>query len=76
MVSYDSFNFQHLISPRPLLMIAGSTAQTHHYSKDAVTAAKEPKELFTVEGKNHFDLYDDLTETAPKLVSFFEKALT
>lgn len=75
MVSYDSFNFQRLISPRPLLMIAGSKAETHHYSKDAVDAAREPKELFTVEGKNHFDLYDDLTETAPKLVDFFGKAL-
>ncbi|GJN68175.1 X-pro dipeptidyl-peptidase (S15 family) protein [Purpureocillium lilacinum] len=76
MVSYDSFNFQHLISPRPLLMIAGSTAQTHHYSRTAIAAAKDPKELFTVEGKNHFDLYDDLTETGPKLVDFFGKSLT
>ncbi|CAI4215928.1 unnamed protein product [Parascedosporium putredinis] len=58
-----------------LVKQAGSKAQTHHYSKDAVAAAKEIKELFTVEGKNHFDLYDDLTETAPKLVSVFGKAL-
>ena len=28
MVSYDSFNFQQVISPRPLLMIAGAKAQT------------------------------------------------
>ncbi|RMJ28236.1 Dienelactone hydrolase family [Aspergillus sp. HF37] len=45
MVSYDSFNFQRLISPRPLLMIAGSKAQTLHYSRDAVEVAKEPKEI-------------------------------
>lgn len=48
MVSYDSFNFQHLISPRALLMIAGSEAQTLHYSRKAVEAAKEPKEFFEV----------------------------
>ncbi|KAJ5173526.1 uncharacterized protein N7500_001457 [Penicillium coprophilum] len=39
MVSYDSFNFQHLISPRPLLMVAGINAQTLHFSEDAIAAA-------------------------------------
>jgi fermentation-respiration switch protein FrsA (DUF1100 family) len=75
MVCYDSFIFQHLISPRPLLMIAGSKAQTLHYSATAVAAAREPKELFIVEGKNHFDLYDDLAVSGPKLVEFFGKNL-
>ena len=75
MVGYDSFCFQHLLSPRPLLMIAGSKAQTLHYSETAVGIAKEPKELFVVEGRNHIDLYDNLTETGPKLVQFFEAAL-
>lgn len=75
MVSYDSFNFQHLIAPRPLLMIAGSQAQTLHYSKTAIEAAKEPKEYFEVDGKNHFDLYDDLSKTGPKIVEFFGKYL-
>ena len=75
MVSYDSFNFQHLIAPRPLLMIAGSEAQTLHYSETAVAGAREPKELLIVEGKNHFDLYDDLAESGPKLVEFFSKKL-
>lgn len=75
MIGYDSFNFQHLISPRPLLMIAASDAETLHYSKTAVEAAKEPKELFVIDGKNHFDLYDDLAKSAPKLVEFYAMAL-
>lgn len=75
MVSYDSFNFQRLISPRPLLMIAGDKAQTLHYSKTAVEGAKEPKELYVIEGKNHFDLYDDLDKSGPKVVDFFGKHL-
>ncbi|KAJ5598415.1 hypothetical protein N7537_008499 [Penicillium hordei] len=75
MVSYDSFNFQHLISPRPYLMIAGSDAQNLHFSRDAVAAAREPRELFVVDGKNHFDLYDDLTVSGPKLVNYFGKNL-
>lgn len=75
MVSYDSFNLQHLIAPRPLLMIAGSEAQTLHYSQAAIDQARRPKELFVVPGKNHFDLYDDLRETGPKVVDFFASGL-
>ena len=56
-------------------MIAGSDAQTLHFSKTAVAGAKEPKELFVIEGKNHFDLYDDLLEAGPRIVDFFGKSL-
>ena len=75
MVSYDSFAFQHLIGPRALLMIAGADAQTLHYSRTAVEGANEPKEFFEVPGRNHFDLYDDLEKSGPKLVEFFAKFL-
>lgn len=75
LVPYDSFALQRLISPRPLLMIAGDKAQTLHYSRDAVEKAKDPKELCVVPGRNHFDLYDDLTVSGPKLVEFFGKYL-
>lgn len=75
MMSYDSFNYQHLISPRPLLMIAGEKAQTLHYSRDAVAAAREPKEFFVVKDANHFDLYDNVSESGPKLVAYYEKYL-
>ena len=75
MLPYDSFNFQLIISPRPLLMIAGDKAQSMHYSETAIKIAKEPKELFIIPGKNHFDLYDDLTATGPKIVDFFAKSI-
>ncbi|KAM0421195.1 hypothetical protein ACHAPT_011087 [Fusarium lateritium] len=75
MIGYDSFNLQHLISPRPLLMIAGELAQTLHYSNTAVATVKELKEVYVVKAKNYFDLYDDVTETGPKLVEFFSQAL-
>ena len=71
MVVYDSFAFMRLIAPRPVLMIAGAEAETLHYSEEAVQLAREPKELFVVQGKNHFDLYDQLEESGPKLVQFF-----
>ena len=72
MVSYDSFNFQHLISPRVLLIIAGTKAQKLHYSETALEVAKGLKEFFAVEGKNNSDLYDDLEKTGPKLIEFFK----
>lgn len=56
-------------------MIAGSKAETLHYSQTAVSTAREPKELYVVEGKNHFDLYDDLLKSGPKLVEFFGENL-
>lgn len=76
MLAYDSFNFQHLIGPRPLLMVAGDKAQSMHYSEEAIQAAKEPKELLIIPGSNHFDLYDDLSITGPKAVEFFSKHLS
>uniref|UniRef100_A0A0B7JV95 AB hydrolase-1 domain-containing protein n=1 Tax=Bionectria ochroleuca TaxID=29856 RepID=A0A0B7JV95_BIOOC len=75
MITYDSFRFQYLISPRPLLMIAGSEAESLHFSQTAVAQAKEPKELLVIPGKNHFDLYDDLAVSGPKLSEFFGKYL-
>ncbi|KJZ80514.1 hypothetical protein HIM_00364 [Hirsutella minnesotensis 3608] len=73
---YESFRFQHFISPRPVLMIAGSNAQTLHFSRGAVARAAVPKELFTIPGKDHYSLYNDLTEAGPKLIEFFSWYLT
>ena len=36
---------------------------------------REPKELDTINGKGRFDLYDNLTESGPKLVQFFREYL-
>ena len=64
------------ISPRPMLVIAGSEAHSRYFSEDAVAAAAEPKELMIIEGADHVDLYDQV-DIIPfdKLVSFFNQNL-
>jgi fermentation-respiration switch protein FrsA (DUF1100 family) len=76
MTTYDSFRFNEMISPRPLLMIIGSKAESRNYNEDALVLAKEPRELFVVEGKTHADLYDDYHVALPKLIGFSEESLT
>ncbi|PVH79466.1 hypothetical protein DL98DRAFT_549584 [Cadophora sp. DSE1049] len=72
MTTYDAFHFNTMIALRPLLMIAGTKAETRDYSVDSLKMAEEPKELFGIEGKTHADLYDDYEGGLPKLVEFFE----
>ncbi|MFE2319698.1 alpha/beta hydrolase [Streptomyces sp. NPDC059441] len=55
---YDSYATIRLISPRPLLMIAGSEAESAYFSREAVEKAAEPKELVVIDGATHIDLYD------------------
>lgn len=74
-INYSSFAFNELISPRPLLMICGSEADTIYFSSEALARAQEPKELFLVPGKGHVDLYDDVSGHLEKLVDFMANAL-
>ncbi|KAH8890716.1 X-Pro dipeptidyl-peptidase protein [Thozetella sp. PMI_491] len=75
MLNYDSFAFIDMISPRPLLMIAGSEAASREHSEVAIGKAREPKEMFVVPGKGHVDLYDDISVTVPKITEFMVGAL-
>jgi uncharacterized protein len=66
------------ISPRPILMIAGSAADTLYFSKIAYDKAKEPKELFTIPGATHIDLYykpEFVSQIVATLMRFFEENL-
>jgi uncharacterized protein len=65
-----------MISPRPLLLVAGENAHSRYYSEDVYEAAAEPKELLIVPGADHVDLYDRLDEIPfDKLSEFFHENL-
>lgn len=67
-----------MISPRPLLLIAGSEADTLYFSQNAYDKAKEPKELRLIPGASHIDLYykpEYVPQVAEKLIEFFTKSL-
>jgi uncharacterized protein len=76
--AYSSYDRADLISPHPLLMIAGTKADTLYFSKLAYENAKEPKELFRINGASHIDLYDKEQYVGPaveKLGVFFKQYL-
>lgn len=47
-----------MISPRPIMMIAGENAHSRYYSEDVYKEALEPKELVIIPNADHVDLYD------------------
>jgi fermentation-respiration switch protein FrsA (DUF1100 family) len=75
---YSSYDHAGMISPHPLLMIAGTEADTRYFSEMAIGKAKEPKELFLIDGATHIGLYDKKQYVDPaveKLNSFFNQYL-
>ncbi|WP_321477357.1 alpha/beta hydrolase [uncultured Paludibaculum sp.] len=73
-MAFFPFDQLDTISPRPLLVIAGSKADTLFWSQDVIKKAKEPKELYVVEGATHMDMYDRpqfVTPAVAKLAAFF-----
>lgn len=76
MSNFQSLNHIAMISPRPILLIAGDIAHSRVFSETAFAAAAEPKELYIVEGARHIDLYDDVSKIPfDKLESFFKENL-
>jgi fermentation-respiration switch protein FrsA (DUF1100 family) len=78
MFAFTAFAHVDWISPRPLLLIAGSKAETLYFSRDAYNLAKDPRELFIIDGASHMDLYDKeqyVPAAVDKLADFFGKNL-
>ncbi len=57
LMAFTALDHVEMISPRPLLVIAGSEAESFYFSREAYDKAEEPKELFSVDGASHMELY-------------------
>jgi fermentation-respiration switch protein FrsA (DUF1100 family) len=76
--AFHGFSLSHMISPRPLLMIAGRKADTRWMTEEAFALAGEPKALHWIEGASHVDLYDKAEYVGPavaKLSDFYKEHL-
>jgi fermentation-respiration switch protein FrsA (DUF1100 family) len=75
---FTAFDHPEWIAPRPILQIVGSEAESAYLGKDATDRAREPKELFVIDGATRIDLYDK-PEYVPQAVNepadFFGKNL-
>ncbi len=78
LAAFDPFLNIETVSPRPILLIVGSKADTIYFTDDCYKRAKEPKEIFVIEGATHVDLYDKpqfVSQAVQKLTEFFNKSL-
>jgi fermentation-respiration switch protein FrsA (DUF1100 family) len=78
MIQFSALDTVELLTPTPLLVIAGDKAETLGQSEAVYAKAQEPKELHLIEGATHFDLYDQAAFLAPAIVkidSFFKQHL-
>lgn len=74
MLAFTTFTLIPNLLTQPLLLIAGSKADTKVYSDQAYALHGGQKELFVIEGATHIDLYDVpeyVNQSVPKLIEFF-----
>lgn len=65
-----------MISPRPVMLIAGENAHSRYYSEDVYKQAGEAKELVIVPNADHVDLYDQKDKIPfDRLETFFKENL-
>ena len=78
LAAWDAFSHIDTVSPRPILLIVGSKADTLYYTQDCYQKALEPKEIYTIENATHVDLYDKpqfVNQVVNKRVEYFNQYL-
>ncbi|MCY7008356.1 alpha/beta hydrolase [Fusobacterium simiae] len=78
LIAFDCFNLADTLLTQPLLLIAGSKADTFYFSERIYNKVKKNKELFVIDGASHVDLYDKekfVNSAIDKIVEFFSKNL-
>ncbi|UNI24557.1 hypothetical protein JDV02_010292 [Purpureocillium takamizusanense] len=75
LASFFGFGVIDQIGPKPVLMIVGAEAETKWMAEEAIPNAKEPKELYQIDGASHVDLYDideHVTKATSRLVNYYK----
>lgn len=78
LAAWDAFAHIETVSPRPILLIVGSKADTLYFTQACYDKALEPKEIFVIQDATHVDLYDKpqfVDQVVKKLVSYFNQYL-
>lgn len=75
-MNFYPLNDLDMISPRPMMFVAGEKAHSIEFSQEAYKRAHEPKELVIVPNAGHVDLYDRIGLIPfDKLEKFFKNNL-
>jgi len=75
---YDPIDYVARISPRPLLVMHGKADRIvpAFMGEKLHAAAREPKELWLIDGVDHYQALEELADvTRPRLLRFFRKCL-
>ena len=74
--AFDAFRAVGLITPRPVLFVAGRDAVTSWMTVEAFQKANGPKEIHWIEGASHVDLYDRyVPQVVERVTEFFGQNL-
>lgn len=75
--NFPMYNNIEMISPRPIMLVAGEKAHSRYYSEDVYKmASKQTTELVIIPDADHVDLYDQMDKIPfDKLTAFFQKNL-
>lgn len=66
MIQFSAIDAADLLTPTPLLLIAGSKAETLDHSERLYQRAQNVKELHVIDGGTHFDCYDIPQSSTPR----------
>ncbi|MCC9117626.1 alpha/beta hydrolase [Staphylococcus capitis] len=78
MIEFTAFDLVDKLLTQPVLFIASSEAGTRWQSEHAYERALEPKDIFIVDGANHFDMYDKepyVSQAVNKMKDFYNQYL-
>ena len=79
LAAFDCFHLADTLLTQPLLIVAGSKADTLYFSERLYNkAASKKKELYLIEGATHVDLYDKeeyINPAIKKITNFFNENL-